>query len=187
MDASRGNVTDCAGSIRERAGRMEALDSRGEMSSGTCDHSLDSIAASIRRAGGLFGAERKAIASTLLAASEPLDADAIWLDVCRGARRLSRSTVHRVLNAFHDVGVVEMTLRPRGRRLYRLRRGRPSVFLVCAETGQALEIEDPQLAVALQRAVQDQGCVLSGAIELRVEVLSGPQRHRFGRSHQDRS
>jgi len=150
--------------VYERVGREGRL-------LGAPPHSLDSIADAVRKAGGVFNPEREAITRVLLGRDEPLDVDEVWTESRRSIARLSRSTVNRVLSRFRDMGVVEVSVRTRGRQLYRLKRRHPSIYLICAKSGQAREVRDDRLLEALKAAARNGGYRLSGAVELRVAEL----------------
>lgn len=132
----------------------------------------EELLAQLRRQGFVLNDERRAVINTLAEADQPMDAEQIW-DHARGADgRVSRSTTHRVLRILAEIDVVEVAARRRGRRMFRLRRDRPSVHLVRADTGAMDEMADVELMDALMAAVMRRGYRLSGGVELRVMPLS---------------
>lgn len=132
----------------------------------------DALLTTLRGQGFMLNDERRAVIDVLIAAAEPLDAEQVW-DLARGAEgRVSRSTTHRILRILGRLDVVETAVRRRGRQMFRLRRDRPSVHLVRADTGAVDEVADSDLTEALMAAVARRGYRLQGGVELRVMPLS---------------
>lgn len=135
-----------------------------------CD-GIGDIAQRIRAAGARFNDEREAVVAALLRASQPLDAEEVWHAARQAGSSIHRATTYRTVAVLTALEIIEVAAVRRRRKVYQIKRARPSVHMVRADIGTVQEIVDEPLLAALMDAARRHGYRLIGGVEMRVAPL----------------
>jgi Fur family ferric uptake transcriptional regulator len=119
------------------------------------------------RAEGLkYTPERARVLATVLEFEGLFDAESITASVRTSGLRVSKATVYRTVRLLQEAGVIQRVMLDREQALYQVVYGKaPSDLIILLDTGEAIQINVPELA-----AIRDAICALHGVL---------PQGHRF--------
>ncbi len=106
-----------------------------------------------------------------MGAPQPLDAEEIWQAARLAGSRIHRATTYRSVAVLTELEIIEVAAVRRRRKVYQIKRQRPSVHLVRADTGAIQEIVDESLLAAVMDAAHRHGYRLIGGVEMRVAPL----------------
>lgn len=110
----------------------------------------------LKHQGLKFTTERAQILDAVLAREGVFEADELWSQLRRAGHRVSKATIYRTLRHLVEAKIVSEVLLDSKQTHYEMSFGRqPKVYLVCVNTHQIIEVDDPQLIQIRDRICAD--------------------------------